>query len=342
MAQLPTSDVAGAEELAVPLLPITAPIVLVDVAEGSGRQTGADDEEDVWLQELLTAHRPGVASASLHVPPPTSSTPDGGQTASSEDGDPMGLEELLSAHRHVATTLASATTAPVASDVALDGTAVATPASAASPTTRTVAATRQTAHTAPSIVRGRAPAAATSTVIFGTWCEVEEHLARGGRACDRTWTTPGQDAILWHGLRCICVPPLGHIGPWNPLDHVASRLCMWRRLLGAIAFKIGIAADPQERYHHPVHGYAMDGVWHFMDVVLEGPAQLCRQMERSLISACRGIQGCHNEAPGGEGVSPNRTHMCRVYVVVAGAGTGVGLAIAVAQRRLKRTRDEAN
>ena len=73
-----------------------------------------------------------------------------------------------------------------------------------------------------------------------------------------------------------------------------------------------------------------------MDVLLDGPANLCRAMEIALIHALRGVAGCQNQSPGGEGVHPCRSHRCFVYITLAGVGTGVGLAAAVAERRRHR------
>ena len=80
-------------------------------------------------------------------------------------------------------------------------------------------------------------------------------------------------------------------------------------------------------------GYIKEGIWHFMDVVLQGPANFCRDMECSLIASLQHIPGCQNECPGGEGVSPGRAHMCYVYLVVVGAAGGVSLAESCRRRR---------
>ena len=177
------------------------------------------------------------------------------------------------------------------------------------------------------------------SIRFRSWAEVREHVANSALPLEkyRTWSVPGQDTVLIGGLRCITLPPPGHVGLWDPCDHAVARLLMWSELLGPIAFKVGIASDTRDRWHCPEHGYARDGCWRFMDVVLEGPANRCRHMEMALVSRCKGVPGCHNERPGGEGVNPTRTHMCRVYWVIAEAGLGISLATACAQRR-KRAR----
>ena len=177
------------------------------------------------------------------------------------------------------------------------------------------------------------------SIRFRAWAEVREHVANSALPLEkyRTWSVPGQDTILIGGLRCITLPPPGHVGLWDPCDHAVARLLMWSELLGPIAFKVGIASDTRDRWHCPEIGYAREERWHFMDVVLEGPANRCRHMEMALVSRCKGVPGCYNVKPGGEGVNPTRTHMCRVYWVIAEAGLGLGLAAACDQRR-KRAR----
>ena len=115
--------------------------------------------------------------------------------------------------------------------------------------------------------------------------------------------------------------------------HVVRRLLAWRQLVGPIAFKIGIAADPVDRFRNAEFGYALEGLWHFMDVLLEGPADLCRDLEIRLIAAFGCVPGCYIDKPGGEGVNPTRKHVCSVYVVMANASSGVGLRNACLKRR---------
>ena len=57
-----------------------------------------------------------------------------------------------------------------------------------------------------------------------------------------------------------------------------------------------------------------------MDVVVRGPANVCRQLEIELVSALSTVQGCYNQKPGGEGVGKDRVRLCFVYLVVADAG----------------------
>jgi len=122
-------------------------------------------------------------------------------------------------------------------------------------------------------------------------------------------------------------------------NHALQRLLHWRDDYGIITFKIGIAADPEHRWSNPVYGgYVGEGIWCCMDVVAYGPANRCRQLEIDLISALRGVAGCYNVGPGGEGVHPDREHLCYVYIVIGQAGKGRSLTAKAAEmRRLKAT-----
>ena len=116
-------------------------------------------------------------------------------------------------------------------------------------------------------------------------------------------------------------------------NHVVARLMMWKRLFGVIIFKVGIAAGPSIRYNNLEFGYAKEGIWRLMDVVVRGPANVCRQLEIELISALSTVQGCYNQKPGGEGVGKDRVHLCFVYLVVADAGHGHVLQVSCKRRR---------
>ena len=116
----------------------------------------------------------------------------------------------------------------------------------------------------------------------------------------------------------------------NIVVYILQRFQMWLASFDDIAaFKIGIAIDPVERYSD---GYSKEGQWVFMDVVFRGSVQACHDMERTLIKLLRGIAGCYNIKPGGEGISALTKETCHCYIVYAAAGHGVGL---------KRARDLA-
>jgi hypothetical protein len=139
---------------------------------------------------------------------------------------------------------------------------------------------------------------------------------------------PAQDAILWASQPSRL--------DLSNVDCCALIMAAWFELLGPTAFKIGIAANPEERYFNTEHGYFKEGIWQFMCVCWTGGAQECRQAEISLITASRNLAGCYNLKPGGEGVSPERTHSCSVYLVLAAAGHGISLQSACAMRRSGR------
>ena len=87
---------------------------------------------------------------------------------------------------------------------------------------------------------------------------------------------------------------------------------------------------------HLVAGYSCDRCWHFMDLLAEAPAHVCRELEKMIIAATQAIPGCRNDKPGGEGVSADSVHRCYVYIVCAGAGQGVSLEVAYRMRIASR------
>ena len=148
------------------------------------------------------------------------------------------------------------------------------------------------------------------------------------------------EAFHRHTLNAASVLDVAQIDNTDAaFNHALQRLLHWRDDYGIITFKIGIAADPERRWSNPVYGgYVGEGIWCCMDVVAYGPANRCRQLEIDLISALRGVAGCYNVGPGGEGVHPDREHLCYVYIVIGQAGKGRSLtATAAEMRRLKAT-----
>ena len=130
------------------------------------------------------------------------------------------------------------------------------------------------------------------------------------------------------------MPPQDSIIEAMPFDHMdvtqhcLVRVSIWLEVLRPAIFKIGIAAEPLERWED----YQEERKWHFMEVLWRGPADRCRQLEMDLIGRLSVVQGCDNIMQGGDGVRPDRTHDCIVYAVLATAGDGP-LAKAVARRR---------
>jgi len=123
-----------------------------------------------------------------------------------------------------------------------------------------------------------------------------------------------------------------------PLASCLGRLARWLLTFDAVmVFKVGIAHDPVHRWTNPDYGYIRDRVWCTMDLVFAGTSDECRRLEIGLIAATRGLPGCRNERPGGEGIAPGSTSgaACYVYFVVAGAGDGLGLNVAWARRDIE-------
>ena len=106
-------------------------------------------------------------------------------------------------------------------------------------------------------------------------------------------------------------------------------MCTFDHLM---VFKIGIAGNPSERYRCREIGYVKEKIWLGMDLLFEGPAELCRQLEKTLLRSCQQIPGCYNIRPGGEGVAAGSMHRCFCYIVFAPVGDGIPLYRARALR----------
>ena len=344
------SDDEWLNELLTPAA-VSAPVYTVAASPDEG------ETEHDWLVELLGAHRRGGCQGEEGVVEPNAAAPRGGhqvvvvepvepRAALPEGGHQQGVVEPMAAplgggqvvvERRRSRSRSRSRGRQVVVEpmrrAALPG-AMATSSTSAA---RNMATRNRSRGATESSSSGQAVVSPSSSVqvVFRNWQDVSEHMANSAvpPAAYQTWTLPGQDTIVLSGLKCITLSPPGHVGPWSPFDYAVGRLLAWKRLLGVITFKIGIASDTADRWHNSAHGYGAEGCWHFMDAVLEGPADRCRELEIALISACRGISGCQNERPGGEGINPTRTHMCRVYLVFAEAGLGVGLQAACQHRR---------
>ena len=76
-------------------------------------------------------------------------------------------------------------------------------------------------------------------------------------------------------------------------------------------FKIGIASDPEIRFHH---GYAREG-YAFMEVVWRSTPANCVEVETICVDSYIGELGCQNENRGGGGVNAKRDdYWQHVYV----------------------------
>jgi len=164
-----------------------------------------------------------------------------------------------------------------------------------------------------------------------------------GRFLPRSWDELVRFATAPGPLLPVAVPA-GHVvirslpqaqdgNHHSVFAHCCRQLAAWFAAIGPIVFKVGIAADPGHRFWNPEFGYETERAWHFMDVVWSGPANESRQLEIDLISAFRGLPGCRNVSAGGDGVRPDRKHLCFTYLVVAECGHGLPLGRAWAKRR---------
>ena len=144
---------------------------------------------------------------------------------------------------------------------------------------------------------------------------------------------PRQGAIVRSFLRDM--PDLTGPSAAASLDDVVAvclgRLgCWFPTFENIIVFKFGICFDPERRWRNREWGYLQERMWHCMDLLFAGSPQQCRLLEIALIGATRSVAGCHNVAPGGEGVAAGSESAgtCYCYVVVAAAGHGLGLHVA--------------
>ena len=87
--------------------------------------------------------------------------------------------------------------------------------------------------------------------------------------------------------------------------------------IGVAAFKIGVCFNPSHRFRGETWSYCHEGFTE-MQLLSVTEATEARLLEKDLIANFRGRQGCHNHAPGGEGIAPSRS-FCYVYCVFADA-----------------------
>ena len=122
---------------------------------------------------------------------------------------------------------------------------------------------------------------------------------------------------------------LGSVVRKPSFEHCIARWAAWQASNNwLLAFKIGIAFDPRDRFLNKSFGYILEQRWHFMEVMCSGESNEIRQLEMQLISALKKFQGCMNERGGGDGVSPETQGTCFSYMVFARAGDGIGLQAA--------------
>ena len=82
-------------------------------------------------------------------------------------------------------------------------------------------------------------------------------------------------------------------------------------------FKIGITQDLNRRWLDPGCGYKKDK-YDKLIVLFKSNGMACALLEVHLISKYKGMQGCQNEAPGGEGIANGGegVEVCYVYVAI--------------------------
>ena len=329
----------------------TLPMHNSDDEGGGARPESSDDDEESWLVDLTTCHRggalPGPAAAGDEGQGAQPAADDEGEGVRPESSDEDWLVELTSCHRGgelPGTLLAvrAANTPPPVNHLQgprrlQEEEQVENRVYQDDPREPRVSHARSRSRTESSRSRtggGRANVAAASSSGRPLRLAIVVDLA--GRGCAPPWHNR-EDLVRFassFGIVPTVEPPIGNAVVWclpptRPLfsnfQHCARRLVAWMIKLGPLAFKIGIAADPIDRWTHSEYGYLRDRQWHVMEVCWQGPANMCRALEIDLIAASRGISGCYNDSPGGEGVRPDRTHMCFTYLVCAAAGTGLSL-----------------
>ena len=263
-----------------------------------------DDDED-WLQELVTCHRPPLRGGSA--------------PARNDDSDDEWWSELLFQRRGV----------PQGTARQANGSRMAGERHRAAGSEELAlhdGRRRVATHQGAAGVSAAAPHSG-QFALFEQWIE---KVRAWGPAI--VVDMPAQDAIV------LSVPAAAGIDG-EPVQHCCRRLASWLLLMRPAIFKIGIAADVHERFFSEDIGYRhVDGIWRFMDVIWQGPASKCRQMEIDLIKEAGALPGCYNIRGGGDGVRPDREHDCFVYVVLACAADGPDLRRACDNRRSRARR----
>ena len=122
---------------------------------------------------------------------------------------------------------------------------------------------------------------------------------------------------------CAVPPPLADVSAIVHKHRVSANICI---------FKIGVAANPTDRFLQNEYGYCMTG-YDYMVVLWKGMPRECAHMERMLIRALQGVIGIQNYGPGGEGIDiDNTSYDTHVYVVIASCGDGTAISRRVRRR----------
>ena len=277
-----------------------------------GMEADTADDEESWLQELLQFHSHRSLAPQLAEP-------------SSDDDEWM--HELLFAHHR---------TSPSTSTI-LEGVGSATRTMLAHPHGSSLLANPHGSPTGACSSAPRNPdgSARATGACSSTPRNQNRHHAHWDFSMPVITKVEARAALIAEAqsigaLPSVCVPQKDCV-LWNvqsvldPVTWGKQRLSAWLFVLGPAIFKVGIAASPMHRFFSSEFGYVLEERWHFMDVIWKGPANRCRQIEIDLIAATQCVEGSFNEKLGGDGVHPDRTHECYVYLVLAAAGHGLSL-----------------
>ena len=129
-----------------------------------------------------------------------------------------------------------------------------------------------------------------------------------------------QHPLCNHPALTLNLVPARGGGPAKPGSVLQHCLSMIQSLTSdqLTKFKIGITARPAHRWANSRFGYALEGYLSMQLLHCEPSSRACGFLEAALIQMLRGVSGCQNEAPGGEGFSldDNTESMCYLYVAL--------------------------
>lgn len=129
-----------------------------------------------------------------------------------------------------------------------------------------------------------------------------------------------QHPLCNHPALTLNLAPARGGGPAKPGSVLQHCLSMIQSLTSdqLTKFKIGITARPAHRWANSQFGYALEGYLSMQLLHWEPSSRACGFLEAALIAMLRGVSGCQNEAPGGEGFSldDDTESMCYLYVAL--------------------------
>lgn len=129
-----------------------------------------------------------------------------------------------------------------------------------------------------------------------------------------------QHPLCNHPALTFNLAPARGGGPAKPGSVLQHCLSMIQSLTSdqLTKFKVGITARPAHRWANYQFGYALEGYLSMQLLHCEQSSRACGFLEAALIAMLRGVSGCQNEAPGGEGFSldDDKESMCYLYVAL--------------------------